>query len=97
MSIRAQKILRFIPVVNFLTVFMWLSACAKATITLSYIVKSVIKMMLALAALAIARLVCIYTINNSIVNFVILLVHLYCSLLVVAWTAVREQIKLIGD
>lgn len=97
MSIKVQKIIRFIPIVNFIALFCWIGCCFKYGTKMKEYFITMLKLFSAIILLNIPRLIVYYTVENYIVNQVFFWVTVYFSFLALAWISINAQEKLINN
>ena len=71
MSIKTQKVLMFIPVVNIITIFSWLGLCARESIEPLDYLKELLKTFLYIIAITAMRMVFMLVFDNEINNFLL--------------------------
>ena len=94
MSIQTQKILRFIPIVNFVTVFFMLGAYARIPLIGSGWCKTLFKLFGVTILTNLPRIICFYAIGNETLDRVLFYITGYLMLFGLAWIAVDTQEKL---
>ena len=95
MNLKIQKIIMFIPIVNIVTYFCWLSLASKSLIPLSKRIITILKMFLGIFIITLLRLPIMLTCENEIVNNIALAISLYLYFFVMAYVAVDAQKKII--
>ena len=94
MSIKVQKILRFIPVVNFVTVFLWIRFCMVSAIRPAEYIKYLLKMFLFCIIITIPRIVVSSVLRDPSVDSILTSVSLLLYLWVISFVAVEAQEKM---
>lgn len=97
MSIKVQKILRFIPIVGIVTMFCWIGCCFKRSMRMWDFLKVLFKMFAVLLVLTVMRLLSMQLFTNPTVQTIILLVTLYLYFFGMAWLAVDAQEKMMKE
>lgn len=98
MSIKTQKILRFIPFIQLVCFFVWAISCSKTIIRFKYIAKWMIILLVVIFCLAIPSVVVQYLSWDKISYFLEPILY-YCRMTAVACIAVKaqESIKISDD
>lgn len=96
MSIKSQKILRFIPVVNILTMFAWIRICSIKSIKPFDFVKELAKMFLLFFIITAMRMACSLVFKNEMLDHILLYVSIYFYFLSMSWISVRSQEKILS-
>lgn len=95
MPIKIQKILVFIPGVNFITILSWFLLTVKIPVRFADHIKECFKMLGIIMLATLIRIVFFMFISNEIIRGVFFLVWAYCVFSAIAWYAVRIQEKMI--
>ena len=93
MSIKTQKIIQFIPVVNILTLFIWLNMCMKKGREKVSYYKNLIKMFVGVFVIAITRFMSTLVIKNDIIDSILTYVFIYLFFLWISFVSVNAQQK----
>ena len=93
MSIKVQKIILFIPIVNFVSMFCFLGMCFKRGIAFKEYLIVLLKMFGAVILLTIPRIIVSFAWENYIANQILLWVTVYCYFFVLALIAIQAQEK----
>jgi len=91
MSIKTQKILRFIPIVNFVTMFAWINLCFKKSVKQFDYIKNLIKMFLLIILITAVRIVCSFVFKNEMLDSIIMYISIYFYLLSMSFVSVKAQ------
>ena len=94
MSINTQKIIRFIPIVNFICAFLWLASVVKSNLPGNYVFRPIIKIAIPVVVIFIVRIIICEIINITWVTSVLTWLSIYIAGLIFAFVAVNEQEKL---
>ena len=94
MSIEKQKIIRFIPVVNFITAVFWIDLVIKNKIPMKAIIRPLIKSMICVVVFNVPRMMLITVIDDVLINTILFYVATYLTDLAIAFIFVDDQIKL---
>lgn len=92
MSIKTQKIIRFIPIVNFISVFFWLKMVLQKMPS-NYIFKPMLKIAIPSVIIFIVRVIICEAINTLWITTLLTWVSFYITDLIFAFVAVKEQEK----
>jgi hypothetical protein len=97
MSIKTQKILKYIPVVNFIIIFYWINAYAKNVTSTFRFLKNLLKVFGIILLINIPRIVLDFLSAPTIVQNIIFILSVYLSLF--SWTviAIKDQEKFISE
>ena len=94
MSIKMQKIISFIPVVNFITVAFWVDLVMKNKIPMIAIFRPLIKSMICVVVFLIPRIILDRMLDDVLINTIVFYVATYLTDLAIAFIFVDDQIKL---
>ena len=94
MSIKMQKIISFIPVVNFITVAFWVDLVMKNKIPMIAIFRPLIKSMICVVVFLIPRIILDRMLDDVLINTIVFYVAIYLTNLAIAFIFVDDQIKL---
>ena len=94
LSIKVQKVIRFIPIVNLITVFCWTGLCLKTVIKPSDYAKTILKMFGCIVVTVLLRLA-ILSIGIPILETISLYATMYLFMLSLSWFAVQAQEKML--
>ena len=94
MSIEKQKILRFIPVINFITAAFWVDLVMKNKIPMTAIFRPLIKSMICVVVFLIPRIILDRMLDDVLINTIVFYVATYLTDLAIAFIFVDDQIKL---
>lgn len=97
MRIKTQKILRFIPIVNFVTMFCWIYNCYKYHAKISVFLKYLMLMFLSMFALIIPEIIIDTTCSIEWVILIMDLISKYGLMFFVAFFSVKGQEAIISD
>ena len=95
MSIKTQKIIQFIPIINILTVFIWLNMCMKKGREKVSYYKNLIKMFVGVFVIAITRFMSTLVIKNDIIDSILTYVFIYLFFLWISFVSVNAQQKVL--
>ena len=95
MSLKTQKIIRFIPIVNIITIFLWIRVCAIESIRPFEFLKELIKIFLAMIAITAVRIACSFIFQNQILDEVVMWISIYFYFLSMAIGSVKAQEKIL--
>ena len=93
MSIQIQKWIRFIPVVNLLTMFCWINLCFKKSIKATDYVKELCKMFIFFFIISFIRIACSFTFKNELLDAIVTWISIYLYFLTMSWVAVMHKEK----
>ena len=94
MSIKTQKILRFIPIVNMITVFVWIGRVFGSAVSFSYFLKHVFKLFFWMIVITVPRIICSFVFGNDILDMILMWVCGYFYFFAMSWVAVSAQEEL---
>ncbi len=94
MSIKIQKNLLFIPVINFIIPFIWLSKCFRNKITMGWFFKKAIIMIIGIMIVSLARVLLTSIVDNTVINTIAFYVDVYLCFLIIAKISLNAQIEL---
>lgn len=97
MSIKVQKVIKYIPVVNFVVVFFWIKSYAKYSTSVWRIFKPLIKIFFAVTIVNIPRLILAHTLEATVVYWILYYATLYVTLFIIAHITISDQEKLIQE
>ena len=89
-----QKIISFIPVVNFITVAFWVDLVMKNKIPMIAIFRPLIKSMICVVVFLIPRIILDRMLDDVLINTIVFYVAIYLTNLAIAFIFVDDQIKL---
>ena len=95
MSIKIQKIIRFIPIVNLLTVVFWIRLVVKQNQAVNRIFKPMIKVFVSVIVILIPRIIIAKTVDSYLINMIALYISTYLVDVVMAFIFVDDQVKLL--
>lgn len=91
MLLKVQKILRFIPVVNFITLFIWLHVCKTNSRKPLYRLKCILFILLCCVVITILRIILARTVQLEIVNEIAYYISIYLYFAAISFTVVYDQ------
>ena len=91
MSLKIQKFILFIPIINFVTVFCFLAMCFKKGIGFKEYLTILLKLFGTVIALTIPRMVVSFTCDNYMLNQILLWVTIYFYFFAISWILIRAQ------
>ena len=97
MSFKIQKILRFIPIVNFACLFCMTCVQSKYSITLRRKINDVVRLILPIIIINAMRLLIMYIFKNEVLDKIIMPFALYFMLFTLSSTAIVIQERLIAE
>ena len=92
--LRIEKILRWIPYVNFTTVFFWIYAIIKNNIPIKNYLKDFIVLILIVVAFSIPRIVVDLVFQNQMLYQIVTFVTTLLELYIISFVAVNKQIQM---
>ena len=95
-SLRTQKIIRFIPVINILTFFAYINLAMATPMKDRGYAKLILKAFAFFALISAFRLVIIYCVENELINVIARWLSIYLYFLTMALLFVKEQEKIIS-
>ena len=93
MTIKKQKIIKYIPIAQVITLFCWIGYYSKNNIKQSDFIKTMMKMFAFVLALTIPRIALNYIFNNDLLNNILFYVSIYPYFWGLATIAVADQEK----
>lgn len=93
MSIKTQRILRFIPLVNLATMFFWIKMYHDKPLKHSGFMKALFTMFLVCIVITIPRIAIHFLIDNNTINNLIFYLSSYLYMLGISFVAVADQEK----
>lgn len=97
MSIKTQKTLRFIPIINLVTMFCWVYLQYKMQGSIPRFIKYCFIMIGSVVLVAVSRILVYELCNNDIIVNVVYYVSLYAQFYVMAFVAVKAQEKILEN
>ena len=94
MSIKTQKRLLFIPIVNFIIPFCWLKRCFAHSITMSWFFKKAIMMVVGIMIVTLLRVGLSSLIDNATIDRILFFIDTYFCFLIFAKISLDAQIEL---
>ena len=95
MSIKAQKIIRFIPMVNLITVIFWIKLVLDQNIAVNRTFKPMIKVFLSVIVILIPRVIIAKVVDSFLIDTIAFYLSTYLVDLAIAFIFVDDQIKLL--
>lgn len=95
MSIKTQKILRFIPIINIITYYYWLRLCFKKPVRMKTFLADLLRIFLGILIITIIRIVISRILKSETIDLIVTNISIYFYLLVIAWFSVRAQEKIL--
>lgn len=95
MSIKAQKIIRFIPMVNLITVIFWIKLVLDQNIAVNRTFKPMIKVFLSVIVILIPRVIIAKVVDSFWIDMIAFYLSTYLVDLAIAFIFVDDQIKLL--
>ena len=92
---RTQKIIWFIPVVNFITMFMWINTCMRMRTTMGDYLKTLLGMFFWMIVMTIPRIVLSVALDNNILDTVLAFITVPAYFYVLSFLAIRAQERII--
>lgn len=92
--LRFEKILRWIPYVNFITVYFWIYAIIKNSVPAKKYLKDFLFLILIVVVSSIPRIVVDLAFQNQILYRIITLVTTLIELYIISFVAVKKQIQI---
>lgn len=96
MSIKIQKVIKFIPIINFITVFLWLRSYAHNAFRIRDFMKKIFIIFALLIIISIPQILCSKFIHNAIVSGIFTFIGVYLYFLAIAWVAVSAQEEMLN-
>lgn len=96
MSIKTQKILRFIPIVNVITMFCWFGLCFKKSIRQSDYIKALFKMFGYLILITVVRIAISFIFKSEVLDQIVFYVSIYLYFFSISWVSVQAQEKMLS-
>ena len=93
MSIKSQKIINFIPIINIAIMFVWISFYFKNVMKMKRFLKNVLIIFLGMIIVNIPRIVLNNFIQSDIIQIIVYCVSIYLTLFVIARIAIWDQEK----
>ena len=97
MSIKIQKVLRFIPFINFISVFLWLRLCMVKAMKPKQYFKKLGLLFLLVILITVVRIVLDKVFSNEIVKTISTWGGIYLSFLSMAWVSVKAQEEILME
>ena len=91
MSIETQKKLKFIPIINIITMFAWIRICFIKSIKPFDFLKNLLKMFFIFVIITIPRIVCFFALENDTLDRILTYVSIYLYFLTMSWISVESQ------
>ncbi len=95
MSIKTQKILRFIPIINFITMFCWIRLCFKKQVKTRTFIADEIKIIIGVLIITIIRIIISKILKSDNIDLIVTNISMYFYLLIIAWFSVKAQEKIL--
>lgn len=93
MTLKKQKVIKYIPIIQFITVFCWIKYCKKNNIQFKDFFKTFLKMVGFLLVLNIPRMVLHFVFQNDLLDNITFYISIYPTFLGMASIAVFAQEK----
>ena len=93
-SIKAQKILRFIPLLNMLTMVFWCVTAAQEPLKMKEILRMMLVTVCSVAVIMGIRLTLMFSLKNETLNIIAAPISVYLVTLSIAFASVRRQEQL---
>lgn len=97
MSIEKQNMLKFIPIVNFLTVFFWIKLCYEKNVKKTRFLGDLMVMFACGIIYSIIQILMNYFIPFPMLMGIVTCISVYLLLLAISWLAVHAQIKILRE
>jgi len=97
MSLKVQRVIRFIPIVNMITVFCWFNLCFKKSITMSFYLKNLLKIFAMVIVITVIRMVVSLGFQNEVVDIVLTVISIYFYFFSMAWVSVSAQESMLAE
>ena len=97
MSIKTQKILRFIPIINIVTVIFWQRLRSKKCVKLSNNLEFVFKSLLAFICIGLVYAASTHFVKNEVFDTIASYVFTYFVFFTISWNAVAAQEKILSE
>lgn len=91
MDIHKQKIIMFIPIANFILVFVWLKFISNNNLGTKYFVKVTLKIVLYVVVLSLVFEIINLLVNNPGLLSILSWIEICITLFLIAFTVVKEQ------
>ncbi len=96
MSMETQKILRFIPIINMITMFCWIGLCFKKSIRQLDYFKSLLKMFAYLLLITVVRIAISFIFKNEFLDQIVFYISIYFYFFSISWVSVQAQEKILS-
>ena len=97
MSIKTQKIIRFIPIINFITVFLWIGCVMHNSVRIRDFFKDFLTVFVGMLAVTLIRFAFIQIFENEILNTVTTFLHIYLCFFIFSCVTVRAQERILAS
>jgi len=91
MSIKKQKIISFIPIINFSIFFFWIYSYIKNNIKRMRFLKYLLYMFVVIILSSIPRIIVSYALNNETINNILFGLQMYFIPLLISFIAIKDQ------
>lgn len=91
MTIKKQKIIRFIPIIQFITVFCWLKYYVTKHVKWSNFAKTLFKMFVIVILIHLPRLILHFIFTNEVLDNILYYLSLYPAFFAIATMSVADQ------
>lgn len=95
MSIKMQKKLRFIPIINIVTMFFWIRICSRKSIGTMDFIKELLKIFLGFIIITAFRIAISFILKNETLDKIVMYISIYFYFLVMSLGAVEAQEKIL--
>ena len=96
MSLKKQKAIKYIPIINFITMFCWIKTCAHQSIKVTDFLKNLLKIFIYSIFITVFRIAAFYIIDNQIINNIITCISIYFYFLVISSVSISAQEKILN-
>lgn len=93
MSLKTQRKIMFIPVINFMTVFFFIQFIRKNNIETRYFIKTWIRILLYFLIIVVISEVVIVFLDNQLIKYIAEWISTYFILFMIAFQSVKAQEK----
>ena len=97
MSLKHQKIIRFIPIINMIVLFSWFRLLSRSSYRQRDYAKELFKMFFYFIIITVIRILLLYIVPYEFINNIIFLISAYLYFFSMASVALRAQEKLMRD
>ena len=91
MSLKIQKVLQFIPILNIIMLYFWVNLCLEKSINFHKLFKDILKASIFCLVFLVLAILCSSISESKILDIIIALIYVYLFFVSISWVAIRAQ------